>query len=276
MSLDCLLLNASFTHGMIDCLINNFSMAKDHNNAGYLPLSRVQTFCAEDSSMSLNVFTYGYQKLEVIDVESCGSHILDYAATVLDNSDDSIVFHDRFLLERDSLLEYLHKCSDSYISRSDPRRFLQQRALYETVSGTEGVAVNIEEADVEEFDDCYWMDIATSNALPQFALEHALRILNHNHFDVVRSHLDVVSDGDNGKVTLLRLVARPVGDCDTSQDSLERIARQLKRTKWLDPYTMDLAVDKYPDLLSLRHAEIITAFCSLMHPIMSKQVRHDS
>lgn len=243
----------------------------DHNNAGYLPLSRVQTFCAEDSSMSLNVFTYGYQKLEVIDVESCGSHILDYAATVLDNSDDSIVFHDRFLLERDSLLEYLHKCSDSYISRSDPRRFLQQRALYETVSGTEGVAVNIEEADVEEFDDCYWMDIATSNALPQFALEHALRILNHNHFDVVRSHLDVVSDGDNGKVTLLRLVARPVGDCDTSQDSLERIARQLKRTKWLDPYTMDLAVDKYPDLLSLRHAEIITAFCSLMHPIMSKQ-----
>lgn len=200
-------------------------------------------------------------------MESCGAHILDYAAAVLEKADDSIVFDDRFLLERDSLLEYLHKCSDSYISSLERHRFLKQRALLQTVSGTEGVAVNI-----EEFDDCYWVDIATANALPQFALEHALRILNHNHFDVVRSHLDVVSDGDNGKVTLLRLVARPVKDSDTSPDSLERIARQLKRTKWLDPYTMNLAVDRYPELLSLRHAEIITALYALMHPIMSKQV----
>jgi glutamate dehydrogenase len=44
----------------------------------------------------------------------------------------------------------------------------------------------------------------------------------------------------------------------------------MKRTKWLDPVTMTLAFDTYP-WLGVNRAEIITGFCSLMHPIMAKE-----
>jgi hypothetical protein len=38
----------------------------------------------------------------------------------------------------------MEKCSESYIIRSDPRRFLSQFELFESVSGTENVSVSIE------------------------------------------------------------------------------------------------------------------------------------
>jgi hypothetical protein len=38
----------------------------------------------------------------------------------------------------------MEKCSESYIIRSDPRRFLGQFELFERVSGTESVSVSIE------------------------------------------------------------------------------------------------------------------------------------
>ena len=48
------------------------------------------------------------------------------------------------ICERDGLIEYMKKCSENYITRSDPRRYLQQRMLFEKVSGTEGTAVHVE------------------------------------------------------------------------------------------------------------------------------------
>lgn len=238
----------------------------NHNKSEYLPLSRVQTFAADDDSMSLSVFTYGYQELKKIDCEECGRHILDYAKAILSGEEANSLHFDESLLERESLMEYLHKCGESYISKSNPHRFIQQRSLYDSISGTEGVAVHVENAtDVEEFGNCFWVDIATANALPQFALEHAVRILHSNNFEVARSHLDVISDDDNCKVTMLRLVTRPTNDATTIDDeSILRMSRQLKRMKWLDPLTMALALDKYPHLLSLRKAEIITALGSLL------------
>ena len=238
----------------------------DHNRSEYLPLSRVQTFTSDDDSMSLSVFTYGYQELETIDVEACGKHILDYAQSVLADIEENKSGLELALLEQESLLNYLHRCGENYISTSNPLRFLKQRSLYESVSGTEGVSVHIEHAtDIEELGNCFWVDIATANALPQFALEHAARLLHFNNFEVVRSHLDVVSDDSNGKVTILRLVTRPIDETLVVNDEIiSRMSRQLKRMKWLDPFTMQLALDMYPHLLSLREAEIITAFGSLL------------
>jgi len=245
----------------------------DHNTTGHLPLSRVHTFVAEDDSMSLSMFTYGYQKLELIDVELCGNHLLQYADGILSGQIENVNGLDLKFLEREKVMDYLHKCGENYISRSDPARFFKQREMYESVSGTENVATSMEKAvGIEELGNCYWVDMAVTNSLPQFSLEHAVRVLNFNNFEVVRTHVDVVKDGANGKVTHLRLVARPLDtEVEPNDEDNARMLRQLKRMKWLDPYTTTLALDRYPNLLSLRIAEVITASAALLHPIMTKQ-----
>lgn len=79
-----------------------------------------------------------------------GAHILEYASNLLQGS---IGTEDEFgrphpepspTFERENIISYLEKCSESYITRSDPRRFLKQMQLFEKVSGTDGIAVDIE------------------------------------------------------------------------------------------------------------------------------------
>ena len=48
------------------------------------------------------------------------------------------------IFSRERLIQHMEKCSESYIIRSDPRRFLGQFELFERVSGTESVSVSIE------------------------------------------------------------------------------------------------------------------------------------
>lgn len=51
------------------------------------------------------------------------------------------------LFNRVNIINYLHHCSETYVdalSRVDPRRFLKQMELFDTVSGTEGMAVFVE------------------------------------------------------------------------------------------------------------------------------------
>ena len=61
----------------------------------------------------------------------------------------------------------------------------------------------------------YWVDIAVANSLPQVALENASLLLFQHHLDVVRSHLDIVSDDDNGNVCILRMLVSPTQNADT-------------------------------------------------------------
>ena len=108
----------------------------------YLPLTRVQVFSALDESMSLNMFVYGDEVSEPFDVTVAGSRILEYAEDALASDAPDEIPDD--VCERDGLIEYMKKCSENYITRSDPRRYLQQRMLFEKVSGTEGTAVHVE------------------------------------------------------------------------------------------------------------------------------------
>ena len=48
------------------------------------------------------------------------------------------------LFSRERLIQYMEKCSESYIIRSDPRRFLSQMELFEKVSGSDNISVSIE------------------------------------------------------------------------------------------------------------------------------------
>lgn len=88
-------------------------------------------------------------------------------------------------------------------------------------------------------------------------------------FDVLRAHLDNISDGDNGAVTLLRMLVEPVNGAKADEPTFNLLKQELKRSKWLTPATMKLVYEKQP-WLGVRRGEIITAMCTIMHPIMSK------
>ena len=79
-----------------------------------------------------------------------GSHILEYAQQLMDETLPPTDEYGRpnpkpnqiFLRER--LIQHMEKCSESYIIRSDPRRFLSQFELFERVSGSDNISVTIE------------------------------------------------------------------------------------------------------------------------------------
>src|SRR6056300_476685 len=163
----------------------------------YMPLSRIQIYSAEDDSMSLNMFVYGEEaKHAQTDVSLTGSHILEYAQQVMDGT---LPPHDEYgrpnpqpnnIFERDNLVKHLEKCSESYILRSDPRRFLSQMELFEKVSGSDNISVSTEYSYLDENnDEHYWIDIAVANTLPHFALEQTTKLLFLHSFDVMRAHL---------------------------------------------------------------------------------------
>ena len=116
----------------------------------------------------------------------------------------------------------------------------------------------------------YWVDIALANTLPHFALEQTAQLLFLHGFDVMRAHLDNVQDGDNGNVTLLRMLVSPANGARTDEATFEILKQELKRSKWLSPATMELVYKKQP-WLGIRRGEIITAMCTILHPVMSKE-----
>ncbi len=231
------------------------------------PLTRLHVFSTLDHSMSLNMFVYGHKNFAArpIDHEPVQA-ILKSAALVQSGKHPEMTPNPLF--EKNALTEYLKKCSDNYLNivSRKPERFLHQRLLFDAVSGTEGCEVRIEAAQDEEIGH-YWIDVAVANSVPQVSLEHLCRILYHQKFDVTRARLDVIDDGDNGNVTLLRVLAQPIEEQEPSFDLLKQ---EIKRSKWLDNATMDLVFDQYP-WLGVRRGEIITAMCSLMHPVLAKE-----
>ena len=243
----------------------------------YMPLSRIQIYSAEDDSMSLNMFVYGEETKHQTDVTLTGSHILHYAQQVMDGS---LPPHDEYgrpnphpnlSFERDNLTKHMEKCSESYILRSDPRRFLSQMQLFEKVSGSDNIAVSTEYSYLDENnDEHYWIDIAVANTLPHYALEQTTKLLFLHSFDVMRAHLDNVSDGENGTITLLRMLVTPVNGARGDDATLNLLHQELKRCKWLNDSTMELVFERHP-WLGVRRGEIITAMAAIMHPIMSKQ-----
>ena len=124
----------------------------NQRSAEYMPLSRVQIYSAEDDSMSLNLFVYGEEakQLSSADVTMTGSHILEYAQQLMDGTLPPADEYGRSnpkpndIFKRERLIEHMEKCAESYIIRSDPRRFLSHYELFERVSGSDNISVSIE------------------------------------------------------------------------------------------------------------------------------------
>ncbi len=121
----------------------------NHNKDGYKPLSRVQIFSTKDESMTMSIFIYGDENVDIVDDPlTSGKHILEYADQIRgDNTSEPYSFlskEDKALLRHENIVSYLKKCSGHYITKSIPEQFLRQMLLFEKVSGTEGMEVFIE------------------------------------------------------------------------------------------------------------------------------------
>ena len=234
-----------------------------------LPLTRLHVFSSADNSLSLNMFIYGHSKPTARPLKFEQAEILlNFAEQVQAGNIPEI--EPNSLFERKSLEAFIAKCSDNYLNiiSKVPHRFLQQRLMYGKLCGSEGTEVQIEAA--TDYDDAghYWVDIAVANSLPQVALKHACLLLYQHKFDVSRARLDVLSDDENGDVTMLRMLVKPLKE--PTNGTFDVLAQEIKRSKWLDPVTMDLAFERYP-WLGVQRTEIITALGSLLHPILAKE-----
>jgi len=266
-------------------------------------LTRLHVFSAGDNSFSLNMFVMGEDEprpnRESVAREYSAARrpyrdaILQFASEVRKGNyllEYPDLDQNEILFEESSLQYYLEKCRDNYLKIicEHPERFLRQRLLFESVSGTEGCEARIEEAVHESTGSTssdngkqYWLDVAMANSLPSVALEHTCRLLYVQGFDVGRARLDVIPDADNGSVTLLRLLIHPVIDeaqsdinsnsknDDSTKLKFERLKYNLKRSKWLDDATMKLVFEDEP-WLGVKRGEIITTMCNLLHPILTK------
>lgn len=261
-------------------------------------LTRLHVFSAGDDSFSLNMFVMGESKPQPqAELDAGGNSvattpyreaILRFASEVRNGkflSQYPDLNPDEICFEESNLKSYLNKCRDNYLKIicEHPERFLRQRMLFESVSGTEGCEARIEEAihEVSGTDDSingkqYWLDVAMANSLPQVALEHICRLLFVQGFDIGRARLDVIPDCDNGSVVMLRLLVHPVADAEspdknheTTDSKFERLKYNLKRSKWLDGTTMKLVFEDNP-WLGVKRGEVITAMCNLLLPIFTK------
>jgi hypothetical protein len=69
------------------------------------------------------------------------------------------------MFSRERVIQHMEKCSESYIVRSDPRRFLSQFELFEKVSGSDNISVSIEvkRTEVKQGVECFRTDFAFAN-----------------------------------------------------------------------------------------------------------------
>ena len=113
------------------------------------------------------------------------------------------------------------------------------------------------------------ISIASSNVRPEVLLKLTAGMLRLYNLDVLRAHLDRISDPENdsdesrGHVTMLRLFVDAKQVQSLSDTQLESMLTNLRRSKWLDDEAVELGLVKCPQM-GIEKAEIITALCSML------------
>lgn len=245
-------------------------------------LSRVKVYTAADNTLALNIFTFGKESGKAASAAD-GARILEYANELKNGKhrgDPKAPAYDEATMSQASLEQYLQHCEPSYVSSSNPRRFLIQRSLFEKIKGSEGAAVHHEQlaADAEN-PGGYWVTLAAANVLPKLMLHKLAYFLSARGFSMGRVHLDVVKDtlndtpNSSGTVTMLRVLANPQQNAEAyaNLNSAEwaQVTKDIARLKWLGDATLELGLRKYP-AIGLQKAEIITAFASMIHGPLAK------
>eukprot|EP00937_MAST-01D_sp_MAST-1D-sp2_P002224 g2224.t1 len=269
-------------------LVKNLLELPGRNTVGML--TGVNLFTSTDNSLMLNTFDFGRQDrfAGFSDKESAARQkLLDYVATL--GREGQTTHGTRSgkkmpqlapYFEEEALDAYLRNCSSDYVCRSNTRRFLLQRELYEQVRGTEGVALQVEDGWTSEVatpgrasgSQLHMITIAAANVQPRAHLIKLGQFVGLFDIDIQRTHLDVVADGFDSHITMIRLLCEaPTGMADGRWQALER---GIKRLKWLDEDALDLVLNHKVDedgSLDLAHAEVITALCSMLHGVLAKK-----
>jgi len=253
--------------------------------------------------VALNIFTFVHPSSSEVSSkastngEPYAQRIVDYLEEVKSGKyadNPTVPLYSDELFGNDTMVAYLKLCTPSYVQRSNPRRFLIQKTMYDQVRGTDGTSVHIEPY---LSSDASWVSIASANVLPDVLLRLCSGIISAKGFNIQRAHLDSVAVTDSttaelsGNVTMLRLLvdvsslayshSSPMslvalitalirslqqGDVNlnTSSDLARTLLLDLKRCKWLDNETTDLGLKKHPEL-GLNKTEVITALVSMLH-----------
>jgi hypothetical protein len=189
---------------------NLYSQIKTMVNPAGLDLSNVHVFSSADQSLSLNMFSFNARGAALSASKADAAKITAYIAEVKagKHANDKTVPKYSELFNDANMSDYISKITPSYASKSNPRRFLIQREMYEKVRSTEGVDVHIEPFEANSS----WVTIAAANVLPEVMLRLCSGVVSAKGLDVGRAHLDSVMDPTNntpdtaGNVTMLRLL----------------------------------------------------------------------
>ncbi|TMW67939.1 hypothetical protein Poli38472_007611 [Pythium oligandrum] len=250
-------------------------------------LARVKIFTSMDDTLGVDIFRFGYQEpftgkteAEKSARDSVQKFMADLQAGKYKGQEGYPAPGPYFTPE--AVDEYLHRCNSMYVQFSNPRRIAQQIELFNRVKGTEGVAVDVEHGWENRSDENKlsggnapqtMLTIAASNVLARSAMQKAATYLGLCDLNVVRAHLDVVSDHEdnNGHVSMIRILVTPSEEAQKSGKAFEwdKIVGNLKYLKWLDDKPLRLVL-KYPDL-GVSRAEVIYAYSNMLHGVLAKK-----
>jgi glutamate dehydrogenase len=245
-------------------------------------LEKIRAYTSINGKLTLNIISYGSSESSVTSAtEEDGQRILDEIA-------GSSLLADRAfnaeLFTREALVDFFRLCRPSLVRHTSTSRFAVLRQLYGAVRGTEDVTVRIDPSDQGA-----WIAIGAGSGNPQHLVLKITNLLSSQGIDVMRLNLDKIQDPSNysgdqmGSVSLIRVLVRPAAASELKKgmmpfpgtlenldsDAWNTLRNDILRVRWLDEATLDLAMEKCPGI-GLQRAEILTAFCAMLHGPLSK------
>jgi glutamate dehydrogenase len=248
-------------------------------------LARVNLFSARDGTLNLNVFDYAQQEQftgtsarELGSRENLRQYIEELKDGKYAGSGETHAEYADYM-EMDRMDPYLLGCGKDYVDRSNVRRFMLQRELFEQVSGRDGVAVAMEEWIATANDD-YMITVASANVLPLSHLQKMMAYLELHNMTIGRAHLDVVNDGESD-VSMIRILVERSKSKKAVPVDWDRVSQDISRLKWLDDEELKTAQCMMEERESrkgghpmgtvpLLKAEVVQALSHMVYGVLNK------
>ncbi|MBO6937655.1 MAG: NAD-glutamate dehydrogenase [Deltaproteobacteria bacterium] len=167
----------------------------------------------------------------------------------------------------ESIAEHLARCTTEYVLTVTAYRVAANLRLYEAVSGSDDVRVDVEP--FAEDPTLRRVAIAAGNAAPRDLFERVADALSTEKVDIRRAHLESMDDGANGFVTVISLVVRPPEVWALDGPEWRRTTTALSRLRWLDARVLEVARNEAA--LSFEQAELLVALADLSHQWLSAE-----
>lgn len=236
-------------------------------------LRRIQAYSSHDYAMSLHIFSFGDAEQQPVWAT------MEDAEPLL-----KLLTAEKHSVSKESVEEFVKMCGPSYMQNLTPSRYFAERKLYESVCGTEGVELRLHQDGGNP--ETAWISMAAANVLPEVLLTKVTAFLAARGLNILRMHFDLLKNptgsvgSKSGTVSMINIMVEPVlhkSDGPVFQNDTKNLdtvfwhglGEDLRRIKWLNAHTLDLAVQIRPEL-GLARAEVLTAMCAMLHGPLSK------